>query len=738
MTRTISAVATLLLTLLLLAASALAESTVTLPEHHVDHPELYPLPAPAKKNIDLIVMLKTPVTADDVQSLSDWLTEQGFRIGDTGNGWITMSGSIEDAEGAFQTKIMMTREGTYGNLSDPKIPARFANVVQSISGLTEIFLAPYKPARRTIPVPTPQPHSRNSSPSPLLSPHPDFRNNGTLAFGPSDAWTFYDAASLINSGINGSSVDCIALTEGSTFTTDAVTLFSTTFGLPQLGGNLTTVLVGTGQIQGDQTEALIDIEWSHALAPMAKIKVYISANTPTALQAAIAQAVNDNTCGTISISQTLCGNQNSYFSGQLDPLFRKAAQQGQAIFTGTGDLGANNGTITSSSTCPPSTPGIKELAADPYVTAVGGTMFTPTYDGSGNDVGFVAESVWKDGTGASGGGVSQVFPEPAYQALQNLPAGGFRAIPDVALGASPNSPGFWFVDGNQTLQSLFAGTSLSAPAWAGIGALLADQTKHRVGNINSRLYQMGPLAASTGIRDVTAGDNTFAGVPGVSAGVGYDEASGWGTPDVTKFANAFPGEVLISGGEKGTTVWQTAETFDPITLKFTATSGNMSTPRMCHTSTRLANGKTLVAGGLKQFNGGTLASADLYTPSTGTFAAIPMVVQRAEHRAAMLKDGTVLVLGGLSNNLTPTNTAEVYDPAVGANGTFASVGSMATNRVDPTATLLSNGRVLVTGETTDNSARFHLPRSTTRRLTRFPRCQTMVTWFRRGSIIPRL
>jgi len=65
-------------------------------------------------------------------------------------------------------------------------------------------------------------------------------------------------------------------------------------------------------------------------------------------------------------------------------------------------------------------------------------MFTPTYDGNGNDVGFVLESVWNDVSSAGGGGSSQVFTEPAYQAQQSLPAVGgsqFRAIPDLALGA---------------------------------------------------------------------------------------------------------------------------------------------------------------------------------------------------------------------------------------------------------------------------------------------------------------
>jgi subtilase family serine protease len=691
MTRSISLVAALLLSHLLFGGIAFAESTVTYPEH-VDHPELYVLPAPAKKSIDIVVNLMPNVTAGDVQPLSDWLTDGGFRIIDGESGYLHIAGSVEDAEDAFQTQIMMTREGSYGNLSDPKIPARFANVVRSISGLSEIFLG-HGSARRASPMPTFQPHSQNYS-SDLLQSHTFFLSNGALAFGPADEQTFYDAASLISSGTNGSSVDCIALTEDSTFTAAAVTNFNSTFMLPQFGTSpaLTTVLVGTGQTEnGDETEALIDIEWAHALAPMANIHVYISAPGPTNVQLAIEKTITDNICGTISISQTLCGNA-IFFESTLGSFFQQAAQHRQAVFTGTGDRGAAEDTITSGA-CPSPAAGIKELAASPYVTAVGGTMFTPTYNGSGNDVGSVAESVWNDGTGAGGGGVSMVFPEPAFQAQQTLPASSFRAIPDVSLGASPDTPGFWIVNamnGTPTPLQQFGGTSLASPAWAGIGALLADQAKERVGNINSRLYQMGPLGSSVGIRDVTAGNNTVPGVTGVSAGPGYDEASGWGTPDVTNFANAFQGQVLISGGEHDGTVVNTAETFNPSpnSLTYTAT-GKMSVARMCHTSTLLENGQTLVAGGVMDSSDDSLASAELFTPSTRMFVSTgSMNAKRFEHGAVLLNNGSVLVMGGFKSDADSSaiSSAELYNPSTSS---FSFTGAMSVARGAAAATLLT-------------------------------------------------
>jgi hypothetical protein len=162
--RSISLVATLLPAHFLLALSASADSTVAYPEH-VDHPELYVLPAPEKKNIDIMVNLKPHVTATDIKPLSDWLVNGGFRIvdGDEKSGYLHLSGSVGNAEDVFQTQIMMTRQGTYGNLSDPRIPTSFANVVRSISGLSEIFLAPYVPIRPAKPLPTSEPNSQNVS-----------------------------------------------------------------------------------------------------------------------------------------------------------------------------------------------------------------------------------------------------------------------------------------------------------------------------------------------------------------------------------------------------------------------------------------------------------------------------------------------------------------------------------------------------------------------------------------------
>jgi hypothetical protein len=69
--------------------------------------------------------------------------------------------------------------------------------------------------------------------------------------------------------------------------------------------------------------------------------------------------------------------------------------------------------------------------------------------------------------------------------------------------------------------------------------MLLQQEEGRVGLINPELYKLGPSGAAAGVRDVTIGTNSYNGAKGYKALPGYDRASGWGTPDITDFANAF-------------------------------------------------------------------------------------------------------------------------------------------------------------------------------------------------------
>jgi len=163
------------------------------------------------------------------------------------------------------------------------------------------------------------------------------------------------------------------------------------------------------------------------------------------------------------------------------------------------------------------------------------------------------------------------------------------------------------------------------------------------------------------------------------------------------------GTVLIAGGENCTTATscsalQTAEIYDPVAGTFTAAPGNiMSAARFGASAVLLNSGSVLIAGG---FDGTNLpAAAEIYNPSLPGFGGQrpSLNVPRYDASATLLNNGQVLVAGGSTCNLPgcPTNAAEIYDP-VANTFTLVSAG-MNVSRFDHTATLTTNGDVVVAG-----------------------------------------
>lgn len=163
------------------------------------------------------------------------------------------------------------------------------------------------------------------------------------------------------------------------------------------------------------------------------------------------------------------------------------------------------------------------------------------------------------------------------------------------------------------------------------------------------------------------------------------------------------GEILFAGGEslEGTTA--TAELFNPVAMTFTLT-GSMTVPREGHTATLLPSGQVLIVGGSNDASGsGTipLATAEIYNPTSGTFTATASPnVARLDHTATLLVNGKVLIAGGVVPGYPPPpnnlaySSAEIYDPTA---GTFTLTQSMTTPRFDQTATLFSDGQVFIAG-----------------------------------------
>jgi len=179
-------------------------------------------------------------------------------------------------------------------------------------------------------------------------------------------------------------------------------------------------------------------------------------------------------------------------------------------------------------------------------------------------------------------------------------------------------------------------------------------------------------------------------------------------PRISHTATLLPnGKVLIAGGRScdldgcfGSRL-SSAELFDPANETFSVT-GSMSFARDSHTATLLNNGTVLVTGGGDPEDGSSAddyTSAEIYDPTTGSFTRVGRMTQgRTGHTASLLGDGRVLIAGGSVDvngfGLTPSKTAEIYDPAT---QTFSPTGDMPNEAASHTASVLLDGTVLVAG-----------------------------------------
>jgi subtilase family serine protease len=409
----------------------------------------------------------------------------------------------------------------------------------------------------------------------------------TAHFGPPDIWTYANERPLLDAGMDGRG-QCIAALEGSDVDQASLALFNTIFGLPSFvaGQNYDTVYpdgpIGVeppanGRVSQPYGEALVDIEYSHGIAPGAEIVLYAGNHAGLGTQGLVdtlKAATSDNRCGAIAISWAQCGKPKSFFK-MLDRSFARGAAQGQSIFVATGDVGVAAPTLFDRRTggCQvPTKPGIEENAGSPNVTAVGATeILSAQYDQAGNDsgVGVPAEQVWFFDIAhvlksASTGGVSAVFKKPKFQKGVKRPKFKKRGVPDICLGGgTPARPGYWecldlglYQTGVAThpVCSLGGGTSIVPPQWAGILAILQQKKGARYGNIDPALYAMAEAnvanLAAVGIRDVTVGNNGYYPLPGYEAGPGYDLASGWGSVDINQFVTSFMSFVPPRKGRK--------------------------------------------------------------------------------------------------------------------------------------------------------------------------------------------
>lgn len=174
---------------------------------------------------------------------------------------------------------------------------------------------------------------------------------------------------------------------------------------------------------------------------------------------------------------------------------------------------------------------------------------------------------------------------------------------------------------------------------------------------------------------------------------------------VTSLAN---GKVLAAGGyNSGNTSLKSAEVYDPAARSWSVT-GSMAVARRFHSATLLLHtDNILVAGGVNTSTQTPVAAAELYNPTSGAWtSAGSMGTGRFHHTATLLANGKVLVSGGLGPGEGQLDTAELYDPAT---NTWSPTGSLSFARFGHTALLLLNGKVLVAGGTSSGVAELYDP-----------------------------
>jgi Pro-kumamolisin, activation domain len=425
----------------------------------------------------------------DIQTVTEWLTRQGFRVANVSKGRtvIEFSGNVGQVRHAFQTEIhkfTVHGEEHFANVSDPSIPQALSPVV---AGIVALHNFPKQAQSRK--VGTFQRDRATGQIKPLFT-YTD--TSGTFyGVGPADFAKIYNIPTTFDG--TGQS---IAVVGQSNINIQDVRDFRTMFGLPANDPQIIVNGPDPGLVAGDELEADLDVEWAGAVAPMAKIIFVTSQTTQASFNYVIGGVdlsalyiVDNNVAPVMSVSYGLCEPfiltaGNAFYNS----LWQQASAEGITVVVAAGDAGSagcDNSALSLSAT---NGLAVSGTASTPYNVAVGGTEFdqftnVTNYWSATSDpatglsaLGYIAEIPWDDSqcaanfptactsvdqTGgdltAGGGGASNcvdassdtsgnitcsnnTFPnfgymKPAFQ-TGLTPADSVRDIPDISLFAS--------------------------------------------------------------------------------------------------------------------------------------------------------------------------------------------------------------------------------------------------------------------------------------------------------------
>jgi len=363
-------------------------------------------------------------------------------------------------------------------------------------------------------------------------------DSASLSYTPLQVEGFYNYPTTTNGA-----GQCIALIElGGGYTTTDLSNYWSQLGMTQTP-NVSAVPIGngsnapTGDPDGPDGEVMLDIEVAGAIAPGANIVVYFADNTDAGFLNAITTAVHDTTNNPSIVSISWGGPESTWTQQAMtamDEAFQAAAAMGVTVCVAAGDDGSTDGVND----------GLNHVdfpASSPNALACGGTRLV----GSGNSI--TSETVWNElanNEGATGGGISDVFPLPTYQNAANVPpsanpnGNSGRGVPDVAGDADPTTGYVTLVDGQS---GVTGGTSAVAPLWAGLIALINQSLGQPSGFINPLLYQN----AAGAFHSITSGNNGA-----YSAGPGWNACTGLGSPIGNQVATALgapPAQAMKTG-----------------------------------------------------------------------------------------------------------------------------------------------------------------------------------------------
>jgi subtilase family serine protease len=541
----------------------------------------------------------------DLQQVTNWLESRGFTNLQTARSrtWISFSGTALQIRDALSTSIhrySVNGRQHYANASDPVLPAALQGVVEGIRGLHN-----FRPKPRVV----------TGAAKPIGLPRFTSNITGNHFIAPDDFATIYDLRPLYNNGIDGTGQK-IAIAGQTDIDLADIRAFRQAASLPANDPEIVLDGKDPGTNTSDESEADLDIEWAGAVARQATI-VYV--NSSDTFESAI-YAIDNKLAPVLSITYGSCEAQvGTPSANSLSSTFQQATVQGMTVIAASGDDGAADCDGPLDPKAPVVTTASQGLAVDipssiPYVTGIGGTQFNDTSGtywsatnnaNSGSALSYIPEVAWNDtstvnGLAASGGGKSIVFVKPSWQQGLNVPNDGARDVPDVALASSPNYDGYLVCSAGScvngfraadTTLTVVGGTSVASPTFAGIVALVNQQSKASQGNINPRLYSLASFTSDV-FHDITQGNNQVpckqgskdcpaAGTLGYVAGPGYDQVTGLGSVDGYNLVNEWnsdfqvtvtPAALTVGPDRSGTATVQVSSVGDFTgTVSFTCT-----------------------------------------------------------------------------------------------------------------------------------------------------------------------